>query len=271
MRKYKINFDDAEVVSKTNDLIDQSRNGDNKATTELLSMYSEYIDYMVKRYSNKTHIKDDDDLRSIIQIGFLEGIKRYDPDKKTKFIYFAHNWMKKLIFSESNKYYRLIRLPVNQSNFQKDFQKKYPDIEDLEMSLYKSENVLDLHIHDKNYLKFRQLEDTVACNFIDKNFYEEEFDSNSALDTTLIVEPETFKKEVNSILKCNIAKVLSIFNVEETYILEHAFGLNGKPKISIDQISIDLQMSAINIINIKNKIIRLLRHNSFRDILFNGL
>ena len=89
-KRYKTDYTDKNILDDTWDLIQKSREGDNKATEKLLDMYSDYIEYMVSKYSGKTNIKDDDDLRSVIYIGFLEGIKRFDPTKEAKFIYFTH-------------------------------------------------------------------------------------------------------------------------------------------------------------------------------------
>jgi DNA-directed RNA polymerase specialized sigma subunit len=53
---------------------------------------------MVRQYSKKTEIKEDDDLRSYVNQGLLDGIRKFDPKRGSKFIYFAHIWMKKNIF-----------------------------------------------------------------------------------------------------------------------------------------------------------------------------
>jgi DNA-directed RNA polymerase specialized sigma subunit len=45
----------------------------------------------------KTEIKEDDDLRSYVNQGLLDGIRKFDPKRGSKF-YFAHIWMKKNIF-----------------------------------------------------------------------------------------------------------------------------------------------------------------------------
>jgi DNA-directed RNA polymerase specialized sigma subunit len=49
---------------------------------------------------NIPKIKEDDDLRSYVNQGLLDGIRKFDPKRGSKFIYFAHIWMKKNIFLE---------------------------------------------------------------------------------------------------------------------------------------------------------------------------
>jgi DNA-directed RNA polymerase sigma subunit (sigma70/sigma32) len=70
---------------------------------------------MVRQYSKKTEIKEDDDLRSYVNQGLLDGIRKFDPKRGSKFIYFAHIWMKKNIFLGEASY-RFIRIPVNQKS-----------------------------------------------------------------------------------------------------------------------------------------------------------
>jgi DNA-directed RNA polymerase specialized sigma subunit len=41
---------------------------------------------MVRQYSKKTEIKEDDDLRSYVNQGLLDGIRKPDPKRGSKFI-----------------------------------------------------------------------------------------------------------------------------------------------------------------------------------------
>ena len=94
--------------------IQKAQAGNSRSEGFIIEYYESYIDYMVKRYSKKTAIKDDDDLRSYIKMGLLEAIRKYDSSMNTLFIYFAHTWMKKYIFM-SEPVHRFIKLPANQS------------------------------------------------------------------------------------------------------------------------------------------------------------
>jgi RNA polymerase primary sigma factor len=269
-KKYKIDYTNKDFLEKTWDLIQKARKGNNKAVEELLDMYADYIEYMVNKYAGKTNIKDTDDLRSIIYMGFLEGVKRFDPSREAKFIYFTHNWMKKLIFSNSEKYYRIIRLPVNQSNFETEFKKKYPNIDDINIIMEATNyNISDIPLFDIDYIKYKKLDETKTHNYIDSK--NTSIPDCTLLDTELIVESQFEDLETKDRLKFNINKALAKFQENEIYVLEHLFGLNNKLKISTDQIAINLNTSKVNVINIKNKLIKMLRHNMFKNILFNGL
>jgi DNA-directed RNA polymerase specialized sigma subunit len=86
--------------------------GNSRSEDKLILIYASYVNFMVRQYSKKTEIKEDDDLRSYVNQGLLDGIRKFDPKRGSKFIYFAHIWMKKNIFGEAS--YRFIRIPVNQ-------------------------------------------------------------------------------------------------------------------------------------------------------------
>jgi DNA-directed RNA polymerase specialized sigma subunit len=44
-----------------------------------LYFYASYVNFMVRQYSKKTEIKEDDDLRSYVNQGLLDGIRKFDP------------------------------------------------------------------------------------------------------------------------------------------------------------------------------------------------
>ena len=66
--------------------LEQAQAGSSRSEGFIIEHYSSYIDYMVRRYSKKTAIKDDDDLRSYIMMGLLEAIRKYDSSMNTLFI-----------------------------------------------------------------------------------------------------------------------------------------------------------------------------------------
>ena len=270
MGKYKVDYNSQEVIDLTWELIQKARKGDRRASQKIVNLYSDYVEYMVGRYSKKTNIKEDDDLRSTIHLGLLEGINKYDPEKGTKFIYFTHNWMKKLIFSESNKYYRFIRLPVNQSNFESSFKKKYPNLDD--PSFFDED---DSHAtHDPDYLKYRLINNTEAESFTNRQvefnnhalFIDENFTENDLIDYESERDVETIEK-----IKLNINKVLIKFDVRERETIEYLFGLNGRAAISTEKLSSDLNISKVSVIFIRNKVIRMMRHSIFKNMLLDEL
>jgi RNA polymerase primary sigma factor len=237
-------------------LIKLSQEGNSRAENKLVEIYSPYVTFMVKKYSKKTDIKDDDDLRSCINIGLLEGIRRFDPKRNAKFIYFAHIWMKKSIFLEEASY-RFIRVPVNQKIFYDSYAKEINELE-LKNSYEQNDSIK----------KFLELDNTKTELFTDLSSFDEdtgvsELPEHLLLDSCVHIDDEE-NFSINT-LKTNIKKTLSAFNEKEIYIIEHLFGLNGVEIMSSEQIAKDLSVTKVNITFTKTRIIRMLRHISLSN------
>ena len=240
-------FKDSPKILK---LIEASQNGDTKAEGELVSIYQPYVKYVIKTYSKKTLIKDDDDLRSYIYMGLLDGIRKFDPKRNTTFIYFAHIWMKKHIFiGEAD--YSLIKIPANKKIFYDKFLKKYEDID----------KDIQYDLEHKDILKFINIQNTKARSLTDLKSF------NS--DLGLIHEDKI--KEDTELLKHNLNKALSSFSIEDIFVIEHTFGLNNKPILNIKEIADELEVSKVYVSAVKIKVIKLLRHSSFYSIIFKGM
>lgn len=244
-------------------LIKVAQSGNSRAETALIKIYKPYVDFMVRRYSKKTDIKDDDDLRSCIDIGLLEGIRRFDPRRNAKFIYFAHIWMKKNIFLEEASY-RFIRVPVNQKIFYDSYSKELQESE-----------LKDAYQLDEDIQKFLLLDNTKTELFSDLLSFDEESGINELPEHLLFNShsQDHSEEEILSIdiLRANIRKVLANFNEKEVYIIEHLFGLNGAELMSSEQIAMDLKVTKVNITFTKTRVIRMLRHSSLSNKILSGI
>lgn len=251
--------DTAEIL----ELIRVAQSGNSRAEGFLVNIYQPYVDFMVRKYSKKTDIKDDDDLRSCINIGLLEGIRRFDPGRNTKFIYFAHIWMKKNIFLEES-IYRFIRVPVNQKVFYDTCTKE----------LYEAEKK-DADILDKDIQKFLALENTKTEYFSDLLVFDEDSGVDELPEHLLAssYSQTALEEEIISIdiLRANIKKVLMGFNTKEVFIIEHLYGVNGAEPMSSEQIAEVLGVTKVNITFTKTRVIRMLRHSSLSNQLINGI
>ena len=247
------------------DLLKSAQSGSSRAENKLAIIYIPYVDYMVRKYSNKTDIKDDGDLRAYINLGLLDGIRKFNPNKNTRFIYFAHIWMKKNIFLGEMSH-RFIRIPINQKIFYSKFLKKYKDIED---SIYFEEN-------DANIQRFLVIKESQTSVFSSHMRYIDEqgvyeFPEKLLADTTEGEYKKLEDKDSLAVLRENIKEVLTSFSDKEVYILNNVFGLNGHRAISIDQIAQNLGVTKVNITFTKTRVIQMLRHQSLSNSLLEGL
>ena len=250
---------------KTLSLIRRAKKGDSRAENDLVLLYMPYIEYMVSLYSKKTDIDDDDDLRSYIFIGFIEGVRNFKEGMNTRFIYYTHIWMKKHIFLGENKYHRFIRIPVNQKKFYDEFVSKMSEEEELELSY-----------SDEDLLRYLTIKNTLTTDFSD--FEVTDSDSGEykmshsflyGIANEAFIETERIEK--NEVLRNNISAVLNKFSDKEIYILEHLFGLNNKEILNSRQIADSLGVTKVNIVFTRNRLIRTLRHNSLSRIILNGI
>jgi RNA polymerase primary sigma factor len=249
------------------ELLKKAKAGDSRAENKLVIIYKPYVEFMVRSYSKKTEIKDDDDLRSYIFLGLLEGIRKFDPTRGAKFIYFAHTWMKKNIFLGEGVH-RFIRVPVNQKIFYDDYVK--------EMN---ADEFNELEKIEEDVRKYLIIENTKTELFTDLVTVTNEDDEGEAkqipenlIQTATITVFEEEEKAISlEVLKANIQKVLSAFTDKEIYIITHLYGLNGSPIMSSEQIAENLNVTKVNITFTKTRIIRMLRHNSLSNQILSGI
>jgi RNA polymerase primary sigma factor len=260
----------AKDTDETLQLLEKAQGGCRRSENTLVKIYVPYVNYMVRKYSKKTEIKCDEDLRSYVNMGLLDGIRKFDPTKNTKFIYFAHIWMKKAIFLGEMSY-RFIKIPINQKIFYDSFIKKIKKAESLGELLDISDNDID---------RFAVITDTktsLFTNFIkksrDADQYSDviEFPESLIQDRTRELSRKKEEEETQSILKLNIIKVLKNFTEKEVYIINNVFGLNGSRAISIEQIASNLGVTKVNITFTKTRVIRMLRHRSLSNQLLEGV
>lgn len=239
------------------ELIKKSQAGNSVAEGKLVHIYKPYVDYMVRRYSKKTEIKDDDDLRSYILIGLIEGIRKFNKSKNTRFIYFAHTWMKKNIFLGEGVH-RFIRVPINQKifydNFNKEmFENEFKELDEIEGDIQKFTEI--------DNTKVSYFEDLCSYSNEDQEVYEVPENLLHNLNSIPFYEEEN--KMSFNVLKSNVKKVLSNFNDKEIYIITHTFGLDGAEVLSSEHIAKNLNVTKVNITFTKTRVIRMLRHNYF--------
>jgi len=247
------------------ELLAKAQDGHVPSKGLLVEIYSGYIEYMVSKYSKKTDIKEDDDLRAYIYLGLLDGIKRFDHTKQTRFIYFAHIWMKKNIFIGEAKY-RFIHLPANRKNDYRKFLQSIKNIDDL-ISYEEQDDELQQYLTVKNteiglFSEFDLLNNDTGNYEPPQDFLYHKCKSDYE---------DSIKKERDRILEENVHKALEYFTAKEVFILNHSFGLNGSSILSIEDIALRLGVTKVNVAFIKKRVIRLMRHSSIENLLKQGL
>lgn len=247
------------MSDRTLKLIKKAKTGNSKAIKQLIKESRPYIESVINLYDNKTRIPEKDELRSIVMEGFLESITHYDVKKGTTFLYFARIWMKKYIFQHSPDY-RLIRLPANQQVFHDKYSIKYlTDVNDNYIAPDEEEFKQYSSIESSDSLFFSDYETFNK----ESNIYE--LPSNLFYSASLEAFNESENKETIDLLKKEIAIILLMFNENEQYILEHAFGLNNTEILTLEQIAKNTGVTKVNVASKLNKCIKTMRHSSISN------
>lgn len=114
----KENFTDTKVMHNSEnlltaqeeiDLAQKMRKGDKKAREKLILSNKKLVEFIAKNYADKG--LEWDDLVQSGQIGLIEAVEKFNPDKGFRLSTLATWWIKKEILKNIHKNGRLIRLP----------------------------------------------------------------------------------------------------------------------------------------------------------------
>ena len=255
-------FDNVEI----NKLIRRIKKGDEQAATAFFKIFKVYIEGIVRKYSKKTNIKNDADLRSYIRIGFYKAALQFNENKDTQFKNYAYFWVKKLIFSEEQKF-RIIKLPINQKLFYDTIIDKF----NLANGMYNTD-ITDEEIH-----KIELINNTEVSTFSSYGYNEASTSMSSSYSVEFSIcklsKENTEKNDVDidndkEKIRYNINVMLANFSSLEKEIIEYTYGLNDRPELHTHALATKLNMSDSTLLSKKNKLIRLMRHSSLTEHLF---
>ena len=236
-------------ANKEVELAKRIQEGDNKAIEELVTANLRFVISIAKEYQNQGLPLAD--LISEGNYGLITAAKRFDHTKGFRFISYAVWWVKQSIIQSLNENARIVRLPANVINklsklkkeiddFEKKFERKPLEGEEVEMVFYPTISSLNTTINEDG--------DELLDIIEDPNSSRPDQDINSQEDE----------------VKENISKILSVLSERERSIIEMYFGLNGSP-LTLEEIGEEFELTKERIRQIKEKAIRKIRNNA--DIL----
>lgn len=101
------------------ELILRYQAGDRHAGEILLRAHARIIAYSVRRYRARWHDLEPDDLLAEAQLGFLEGVRKFDPSLGITLTTYALHWSRQGAMRSVHDTGTAIRVPVNQHNKRK--------------------------------------------------------------------------------------------------------------------------------------------------------
>jgi len=232
------------------ELVIKYQNGDQLALEYLFIKYNKHIHKIASKYYGKTNLCNDDIL-SEAYIGFIEGVKKFDPSYNGYFMYFTRTWIKVKIFVALDNASRLVRIPVNRL-------KEHRKIKKAIVQLNGAVSVQNISEHTN-------IPEDKIREYLDSSTYTTDIEKiiNSPSDA----HKKLFSEFNDEDLKHDLSRILNNFSMLEVFILIHTFGLFGNDVIDKQVLSERLDISVERIRQIKDKVIRKLRHASYASIL----
>jgi len=238
--------------------------GDREAQNRLVTANLRFVVNVAKKYQNQGLPLDD--LISEGNIGLINAIKKYDPDKGFHFISYAVWWIRQAILKAICEKSRMIRLPLNRAN------------ELVQIEKYRKEFLLQNGeepeaVEIARYLNLNEKEVNDLVNIsremvsLETPVFQEKDSANLGdfvEDITNDTPDEIFM--VRS-LRQDIDTALGTLSDKEAKILEYRFGLNDSKPMSLKEIGDRYNLTKERIRQIEKKAIKRLQHPVRRQYL----
>jgi len=228
------------------------KDGDTKATEELVKANLKFVISIAKEYQNQGLALSD--LISEGNYGLIKAASRFDHNRGFRFISYAVWWIKQSIIQGLNDNARVVRLPANIINKITKLNKEISRFEnDNERQpvfgeILKSDSQIAATLNFPRATSLNQLINEDGDELI-------ELIPSESIDVDEL--------EINEKIKDGLAKILDVLDNRERMIIECYFGINTDcESMTLEAIGENYGLTKERIRQIKEKAIRKLRHNA---------
>lgn len=226
----------------------KAKSGDKEAQERLVTSNLKLVVKIARKYSNLGI-----PLLDIIQegnVGLINAVERFNPDKNLRFTTYATFWIKQSILKYINSNRGLIRVPAyiydgvsKVSKFMQRYKSKYnifPTVEEIcnELEMKKREVERYLDVIENGMFVSDEIYGSIA-----------EYCSDILANDT--IEDELIKKNINILLMKNLEKL----SPREKEILIFRYGLMDKDKMTLEELGEKMQLTKERIRQIQSEAI----------------
>jgi len=238
--------------------------GDKAAQAKLIEANLRFVVNVAKKYQNQGLPLDD--IISEGNIGLMNAIERFDPDKGYHFISYAVWWIRQAILKAIYEKSRMIRLPLNRANELVQIEKTRKA-----MLTEMGEDPSDAEIARLTGIKVSDVTDLQAISrdliSLESPVYDERDSSNLGDFIEDIANPGPDEQALMTSLAEDIESILGTLTDKESDILRHRFGLGDRRPLSLKEIGDRYNLTKERIRQIEKKALDRLRHPSRSQLL----
>ena len=236
------------------------KEGDKGALEKLIKANLRFVVSVAKQYQNQGMSLPD--LINEGNLGLIKAAERFDETRGFKFISYAVWWIRQSILQSLAEQARIVRLPLNKIGTINKINKAFSHLEQHLERPPSAEEMAD-HLECSVADVRQSINNTGRHVSMDAPLVSGDESSSSMYDilpNDSLPGPE--KNLVVDSLRKDIERSLSTLTTREGDVVRLYFGLNGRSPLTLEEIGVQFELTRERVRQIKEKVIRRLKHTS---------